>query len=250
MKIRTISAIAATAAMLALTVTAGAEFLTPTGAPTSVSVNSEDFYDPTTGESWIKIWNQWNETSMFTIDKVDADTKDIIISFDVEGCDGSYQAKTGFGINGWTPSIWTADDYTNAIGGIPEYTIDHDGTYEMTVPFSLFMQSVPFEDPDTGEFVYKEYLESVDCLELCISGVSEDCAMVITINDVIQSPDAHTFEECELSASVADTSATDTQAPAENKTNPDTGVEGAAAVAGTGALAAMLMLCSKRRSVR
>lgn len=260
MKFKALAAISAIAAAAVVTTTASADFLIPTGATTTTAV--ADVFDPETNEAWLKIWNQWNETSMFTIDEVNEDTKDIIISFDVEGCDGSYQAKTGFGINGWTPSIWGAADY-DVIGGVPTYTIDHDGSYEMIVPFYLFMQTTGFEDEDTGEEVYKEYLESVDCLELCIGGLSATSTMVVTINDVTQSSVAHSLSECELVGTAAAAPApapadTDSNAaPAANaapastgadKGSPDTGVEGVAGLLGAGLVsAAVLVAAGKKR---
>lgn len=254
-KFKAMAAISAVAAASVLAASVSADFLIPTGATTTTAV--ADIYD--SGEAWIKIWNQWNESSMFTIDEVNADTKDIIISFEVEGCDGSYPAKTGFGINNWSPSIWSDEDYVNSIGGVPSYTIDHDGAYEMIVPFNLFMQAVPAVDEETGADVYKEYLESVDCLELCISGISEDSTMVVTIKDVTQSSVAHSFAECELTGSTDNSAAESSDAPADNtgntnasagadKSNADTGAEGVAALIGVGLLAsAAICVAGKKR---
>lgn len=254
MKTGIISSVAAiTAVSCALTISAGAEFLNPTGVSTTVNVNADGVYEDDKGESWIKIGNPYNENTIFTIGEVDSGTKDIIISFDVENCDGSYNARVGFGINDWTPSAWGAEDYEK-IGGIPEFVIDHDGSYELIVPFSEFMKVTPFEDEETGEDYYKEYLEKIDCLELCISGVTASTTMVITINDVIQSPDAHTFAECELPASAPADTATNTSAPADtvpsdtgDKGSPDTGIEGIAPAAGVGVIAAIAMFAAKKK---
>lgn len=260
-KIKGMAAITAIAAATALTATVSADFLIPTGATTVTAV--ADIYDA--GEAWIKIWNQWNEASMFVIDEVNSDTKDIIISFDVEGCDGSYQAMTGFGINGWSPSIWSEEEYVNAIGGVPTYIIDHDGAYEMIVPFNLFMQAVPIQDEETGADIYKEYLESIDCLELCIRGISEDSTMVVTIKDVTQSSTAHSFSECELSGTAAASNDTESNAAettasnaatagdtnssaASDKGNADTGAEGVAGLIGASLIAAaVICVAGKKR---
>lgn len=62
------------------------------------------------------------------------------------------------------------------------------------------MKVTPFEDEETGEEYFKEYLEEIDCLELCIGNVTASSTMVITIKDVKCSPDAHTVAECSLPA--------------------------------------------------
>lgn len=251
MKTRIISVAAVLAVSCALTMSASAEFLNPTGVSTTVNANADGVYEDDKGESWIKIGNPYNENTMFTIGEVDSGTKDIIISFDVENCDGSYSARAGFGINDWTPSAWGVQDY-EIIGGVPEFVIDHDGSYELIVPFSEFMKVTPFEDEETGEDYYKEYLEKIDCLELCISGVNASTTMVITINDVIQSPDAHTFAECELPASAptdttTDTNTTSDTTPSADKGSSDTGIEGIAPVAGVGLIAAIAMFVARKK---
>ena len=251
MKTRIISYAAAVIAVsCSLTTVASAEFLNPTGVSTTINVNADGVYDDN-GEAWIKIANPYNENTIFTIGEVDAGTKDIIISFDVENCDGSYNARAGFGINDWTPSAWGAEDYEK-IGGIPEFVIDHDGSYELIVPLSEVMKVTTFEDEETGEDFYKEYLEKIDCLELCISGVNASTTMVITINDVIQSPDAHTFAECELTASAPMDTATDTNTsadttPSNEKGSPNTGIEGIAPVAGVALIAATAMFAVRKK---
>lgn len=243
------------AAMLAvsgtLTISAGAEFLNPTGVSTAVNVNADGVYEDDKGEAWIKIGNPYNENTMFTIGEVDPGTRDIIICFDIENCDGSYNARAGFGINDWTPSAWGAEDYEK-IGGVPEFVIDHDGPYELVVPFSEFMKVTPFEDEETGEDYYKEYLEKIDCLELCISGVNASTTMVITVNDIVQSPDAHTLAECELAASAPADTAADTNAaadatPSNEKGSPDTGIEGIAPAVGVGIIAGIAMFAARKK---
>lgn len=257
MKKSLISGIVALSAFTALTVSANAAFLSPTGASASIAMNG-GLFEEDKGETWIKIANPFNEYTIYSIGEISEDTKDIIICFDATDCDGSYTARTGFGINDWTPSVWSAEDYEK-IGGVPEYVIDHDGSYQMTVPFAEFMKVTPFEDEETGEDFYKENLEKIDCLELCISGVTAESKMVVTITDVLQSPAAHTAAECELHASAADSSPsadsssdsagteTPDTASTADKGSPDTGVEGVAPVVGLCLAAAASLFIARKR---
>ncbi|MBD5103430.1 MAG: hypothetical protein HDT47_01000 [Ruminococcaceae bacterium] len=261
-KFKAIAAISAVAAASVLAASVSADFLIPTGATTTTAL--ADIYEEDNGAAWIKVFNQWNETSMYTIMDIDDDTKDIIIKFEVENCDGSYQAFAGFGINGWTPSVWNEETYRDAIGGIPNFTIDHDGEYELIVPFGLFMAATPFADEETGGETYKEYLESIDGLELVISGISENTTTVVTVKDVIQSPVAHSFAECELTGTAAPSGSEDngaaasSDAPADNtgntntsagadKSNADTGVEGAAGLIGVSMIAAVVLCVAGKK---
>lgn len=193
MKKHILSAAASLTAACALAVTASAAFATPTGNPVTYALNTPDaVYE--NGDAWIHVINPNNSAAMFTAGSVDAGTRDVIICFDISGCDGSYKAFAGFGINDWTPSIWDEQAYTDAIGGVPDFVIDHDGSYEMIIPFYLFMQATPFVDKETGAEVYKDELEKVDCLEICIRDVPEDTTTTITVTDVKLSDVAHELD--------------------------------------------------------
>ena len=188
-----VTALTALTTACALAVTASAAFVTPTGNPTTYVLNTPDaVYE--NGDAWIHVINPNNSAKMFDAGTVDAGTKDVIICFDITDCDGSYKAFAGFGINDWTPSIWDEQAYTDAIGGVPEFVIDHDGSYEMIIPFYLFMQATPFEDAETGAEFYKNELEKVDCLEICIRDVPEDTTTTITVTDVKLSGVAHALD--------------------------------------------------------
>lgn len=257
MKKRITTIITAIAAASALTVSASADFIT--SRSTSPTVALADAYED--GEAWIHMVNPYNESAMFTIEDVPADTKDVVVCFDISGCDGSYQAFAGFGINGWTPSIWSEDEYVASIGALPTFIIDHDGSYEMIVPFNLFLQTAVFTDEDTGEEMFKEYVEGIDCLELCIKDLSEDTTAVITITDIKPSSVAHTLAEC-ASGSNNGGNSEDTSEPEQSdnnavaasepdglndKSTPDTGVEGVSALAGVALISFAAIAVSKKR---
>ena len=193
MKKHILSAAASLTAAITLAVTASAAFVTPTGNPTTYVLNTPDaVYED--GDAWIHVINPNNSAKMFDAGSVDAGTQDVIICFDISNCDGSYKAFAGFGINDWTPSIWDEKAYTDTIGGVPDFVIDHDGSYEMIIPFNLFMKATPIEDAETGATVYKEELEKVDCLEICIRDVPEDTTTTITVTDVKLSSVAHAID--------------------------------------------------------
>lgn len=193
MKKHILSAAASLAASCALAVTASAAFVTPTGNPTTYVLNTPDaVYED--GDAWIHVINPNNSAKMFDAGSVDPGTQDVIICFDISNCDGSYKAFAGFGINSWTPSIWDEKAYMDTIGGVPDFVIDHDGSYEMIIPFNLFMKATPINDPETGEEIFKEELETVDCLEICIRDVPEDTTTTITVTDVKLSSVAHAID--------------------------------------------------------
>lgn len=95
MKKHILTAAASLAAAAVLAVSASATTITATGAPTTIAMADE--YG--NGQSWFHLINIWNDASMYSITDIDAGAKDIIVSFDVSGCDGSYEMLAGFQLN-------------------------------------------------------------------------------------------------------------------------------------------------------
>ena len=191
----TTAASLATAAFLA--VSASATTITPTGAPTTTVMK-----EGTEGKGdnpWLMVANVWDDKAMFFVSELDPGAKDIVISFDVTGCDGSYELLAGFQLNDSGDAkvaVWSKDTWLNSIGSTSGFFVDHDGSYEFIVPVNLFLEVIPSElDPDTGDEIYKDTIEDFYAVEPFFLDLPGDTTMEITVTDFWFTNTAHTLEE-------------------------------------------------------
>ena len=254
MKKRIMSALISSVSAFALAVSASAATLAPTGNPTTIDFSQEEISG---GEVWIHAVNIWNDASMFTLTEIEDDAKDIIVSFDVNGCDGTYNMLVGFQINDGIYG-WNIGNYEEFLGSIPEYVIDHDGSYEFIVPTNLFMKAESYEDPETGEELYYENITSVQAVEPWVYNLGESSSMTVTIKDIKLSSTAHALAEVsnasDNGAAAATVAAEEAQTPsvttaaAASNANPSTGPEGLTFFTGLAALSAAAAVCFRKRS--
>jgi hypothetical protein len=149
------------------------------------------------GGAWVNIMNQWGASAYIVIEPTAGAVQNVVVTFKVEGYDGGdegYRAMPGFGINGFTPSVWSLDaggsdnaNWENVLGEKYDYIIDGDGVYQMIFPFRLAMTWVAVyyewsDDPD--EDASAEFLDSIDGMEIGIFGPLPDTTLQITILDI------------------------------------------------------------------
>lgn len=186
----------------------------------------------------------------------------IAVTFTLSGVPaGSYDAFLMFADSSWLWGNWNAGDF--AAG---ETTITGDGTY--TVYIDNTMESALVENEDTLEL---EPMVALGTVVFCvdIAGLGEAAGLTpkegagipadsgsITVSDVKvttwNADEENPFAgAADVSGDTAtnDTTAGDTSADtgAADKGNADTGIEGVAAVAGLGVLAAAGVVVSKKR---
>jgi hypothetical protein len=124
----------------------------------------------------------------------------LIVTFKIEGYDGGadgYRLMGGFGINGWSPSVWSLDadgednaNWEEIYGEKFYYFIDGDGYYQFIFDFRGAMDWFEGEN----DWYIKDYLEGIDCIELGIFSPPEDTTMRLTIIGIEDTADIFSFE--------------------------------------------------------
>ena len=154
--------------------------------------------------AWAHLWNPYNEVSLYnTPDEslYGEGIQDLIVEFSVTGVEEPFTVFPGYQAYGDEEgdneelSIWSQDDYINAVGTEYVYTIDRDGTYELAVPFRAMA--------DAATDFWGENLVRVGILELCFNGVGNDDMtgfkydnLAVEFLGVRQSGISHSVEEC------------------------------------------------------
>jgi hypothetical protein len=200
----------ATAALLAFslfTIPAYADegvfVLDPFGS-TTFTANEDDehlnFNFKDSGGAWANIMNPWGDSAYLIFMPSVGFVQSFVITFEVEGYDGGdegYRTMCGFGINGWSPSVWSLDEgmddginWEQIFGRQHNFVIDGDGVYQMIVSLRAAMDYFEAEN----DWYIKDFLEGVDCIELGIYGVPEDSTMMVTILDIIETADIFSFD--------------------------------------------------------
>ncbi|MDR0326444.1 MAG: hypothetical protein LBI19_10185 [Oscillospiraceae bacterium] len=177
---------------------AGMYILDPMGSAT-FSADGEDgtikynFKDG--GGAWANIMNPWGASAYMTVIPSQGSIQSLILTFEVSGYDGGadgYRAMVGFGINGWTPSIWSLDiggddnaNWEDVFGEKYNYYIEGDGVYRMIVPMRAAMDYAERLEVNHA----KDWLEGIDCIELGIFDPPESTTMRVTILDLEETSD-------------------------------------------------------------
>ena len=152
------------------------------------------------GGAWVNLMNPWGASVYIAITPSAESIQSFILTFEVSGYDGGeegYRAMAGFGINGWSPSVWSLDadgadgaNWEDIFGRKHYFVIDGDGYYRMIISFRAAMDWFEGEN----DWYIKDWLENVDCLELGIFGPGGDTAMAVRIVDLEESEDIFSFE--------------------------------------------------------
>jgi hypothetical protein len=152
------------------------------------------------GGAWLNIMNPWGESAYMVIEPGQGFVQSLIVTFEVEGYDGGddgYRVMAGFGINGWSPSVWALgaerDDtisWEEIFGEEYFYCIDGDGVYQLIISFRHAMDY--FEEHN--DWYIKDFLEGIDCLELGIFDPPQNTTMKVTILGLEETGDIFSLE--------------------------------------------------------
>lgn len=153
------------------------------------------------GGAWVNIMNPWGKSAFMVMEPSSGFVQSMIITFMVQGYDGGadgYRMMVGFGINGFSPSIWSLDadgedggNWENIYGEKFDFYIDADGIYTIIADFRGAMDWFESEN----DWYIKEYLEGIDCIELGIFSPPEDTTMLITILDLEETDEIFTLAQ-------------------------------------------------------
>jgi hypothetical protein len=153
------------------------------------------------GGAWVNIMNPWGASAFLVFEPGANFVQSMIITFEVEDYDGGdegFRAMCGFGINGFTPSVWALGDEREDTTGWEEifgeeyfYYIDGDGVYQMIVSFRAAMDWQGAQNED----LHKDFVEGIDVIELGIFGPSESTSMKVTILGIEETADVFLFED-------------------------------------------------------
>ncbi|MDR2546990.1 MAG: hypothetical protein LBC96_05690 [Lachnospiraceae bacterium] len=160
-----------------------------------------DFNFKDSGGAWVNIMNPWGPSAFLIFEPSEGFVQSMIITFMVEGYDGGdegFRTMCGFGINGWSPSLWSLDigmddgvNWEEVFGEPYNFVVDGDGVYRMIVSFRAAMDFFESEN----DWYIKDFLEGVDCIELGFYGIVEDSTTRITILGVEESGDIFSFDD-------------------------------------------------------
>jgi len=152
------------------------------------------------GGAWVNIMNPWGTSSHMVLEPGEGWVQSLIVIFEIEGYDGGdegYRVMGGFGINGWSPSLWALGaeredtlSWEEVFGEEYYYYIDGDGVYQFVISFRHAMDY--FEEHN--DWYIKDFLEGIDCLELGIFDPPKDTTLSLTILDLIETHNIWSFE--------------------------------------------------------
>ena len=152
------------------------------------------------GGAWANIRNPYGDSAYVAVEPSEGVVQSMIVTFEITGYDGGdegYRAMPGFGINGWSPSIWSLDaggedndNWEEVFGEKYNFYIDGDGFYKMIVSFRAAMDWFESEN----DWYVKDFLEGVDCFELGVFNPPEDTAMRLRLVDLEESENIYSFE--------------------------------------------------------
>ena len=152
------------------------------------------------GGAWANIMNPWGKSAFMVFDPGEGFVQSMIVTFKIEGYDGGaegYRVMCGFGINGWSPSVWSLDadgddnsNWEEIYGEKFYYYIVGDGYYQFIIDFRGAMDWFESEN----DWYIKDYLEGIDCIELGIFSPPDDTTMKLTIISVEETGDIYSFE--------------------------------------------------------
>jgi hypothetical protein len=175
----------------------------PLNSNVFTAVEGDGFLDynfKNSGGAWVNIMNPWGDSAFLVFEPSNGFVQSMIVIFSVEGYDGGsdgYRAMPGFAINGFSPSLWSLDEgmddglnWEEVFGGKYNFVIDGDGVYQMIISFRAAMDY--FEEHN--DWYIKDFVESIDCIELGIYGVPEGTTMKVTILGIEETADIFSFE--------------------------------------------------------
>jgi len=152
------------------------------------------------GGAWVNIMNPWGKSAYLIVEPGEGWVQSLIVTLKVEGYDGGaegYRVMGGFGINGWSPSIWSLDadgedndNWEDVFGQKYYYYIDGDGYYQFIISFRHAMNY--FEE--LNDWYIKDYLEGIDCIELGIFTPPDDTTMKVTIISLDETHNIFSFD--------------------------------------------------------
>ena len=152
------------------------------------------------GGAWVNIMNPWGTSAYLVLEPGEGFVQSLIVTFEIEDYDGGadgYLLMGGFGINGFSPSLWALGSerpdnlsWETVFGEPYYYYIEGDGVYEFIISFRHAMDW--FGEQDNG--FEKPFIESIDCLELGIFDPPKDTTMKLTILGLEETGDIFTFD--------------------------------------------------------
>jgi len=152
------------------------------------------------GGAWVNIMNPWGTSAYLIVEPGEGWVQSLIVTFKIEGYDGGsegYRVMGGFGINGWSPSLWALGaeredtlSWEEVFGQEYFYYIDGDGYYQFIISFRHAMDY--FEEHN--DWYIKDYLEGIDCIELGIFDPPQDTTMQLTIISLDETHNIFSFE--------------------------------------------------------
>lgn len=155
------------------------------------------------GGAWVNLMNPWGDSVFLVFEPGEGFVQSYVITFEVEGYDGGgegYRTMCGFGINGWSPSLWSLDEgmddgvnWEQVFGQQYNFFVDGDGVYQLIVSMRAAMDY--FEEQN--DWYIKDFLEGVDCIELGFYGVPEETTMKVTVHSVEESGYIYLFNDIE-----------------------------------------------------
>jgi hypothetical protein len=192
-----------TFAMLGITVLAGVYVEDPNTPNTFAAEEGDDaigFNFKDGGGAWANIMNPWGTSAFMVTIPGEGYVQSLIVTLKIEGYDGGadgYRLMGGFGINGWSPSVWSLDadgednaNWEEIYGERFYYFIDKDGYYQFIFDFRGAMDWFEGEN----DWYIKDYLEGIDCIELGIFSPPEDTTMRLTIIGIEDTADIFSLE--------------------------------------------------------